>query len=60
MYKVFFINFGYASANEGKSLDEAIKIARRAGFQSTIYSPEATIVATYCPISGVYVLPRAA
>jgi hypothetical protein len=53
MWRVFFVNFGYFSANEGKSVEEAVKIARRAGFDAQIYSPSEQIVATYDVIGGL-------
>lgn len=52
MYRVWFVNFGYASANEGRTLEEARKIAKKAGFQSSILGPDGTVVATYDPIAG--------
>ena len=56
MFKVFFINFGYYSANESDTLEGAKKIARKAGFQSRI-EHNGTIVATFCPMNGIYVYP---
>lgn len=52
-YRIYFTNFQYFSYNEAPTLDEAIKAARSAGFQSSIYSPDNEIVASYCPIGGV-------
>jgi len=51
MYKVYFINFQYYSANESSSFEEAKNIAKKAGFQSTI-EYNGTIVASYCPMLG--------
>jgi hypothetical protein len=51
-YKIFFTNFGYFSSNEGESIEHAISLARNAGFQSVVYSPEEKAVASYCPIAG--------
>lgn len=53
MYKVHFTNFGWTSANERETLEEAQKVARKAGFQSSILDPEGKIVATYCPVMGL-------
>ena len=50
-YRVYFINFGYYSANESTSLEGARKIAKNAGFQSVIEC-RGTQVATYCPLAG--------
>jgi hypothetical protein len=36
MYKIFFSNFGYYSANTSDTIDGAKKIARAAGFDSVI------------------------
>jgi hypothetical protein len=58
MYKVYFLNFGYASQNEGSTLEEAKAIARKAGFQSAIYSPSGGLVGTFCPITGFKPEPR--
>lgn len=52
MYRVWFVNFGYASANEGKTLEDAKMIAKKAGFQSSILGPDGTVVATYDAIMG--------
>lgn len=52
MFKVRFVNFGYYSAQTGQTLDEAKKIARRAGFQSAIETEEGSVVASYCPVAG--------
>ncbi len=53
MFKVFFTNFGYYSANERPTLEEAKVVARKAGFQSSITSPEGKVVASYCPLLGM-------
>lgn len=52
MYKVYFYNFGYYSQNTGNTLEEAKEIARKAGFQSTIYDPNDELVMSYCVING--------
>jgi hypothetical protein len=58
MWKVFFINFGWFSARESKTIEKAKRVARDAGFQSAIYSPEGEIVATFCPMAGMRYLDR--
>jgi hypothetical protein len=58
MWKVYFCNFGYYSANEGGSFEEAVKIAQRAGFQAQIYDPSGSVFATWCPMAGVQRLDR--
>lgn len=50
-YRVFFVNFGYYSVNEGRTLNEAIRIASRAGWQSRI-DCDGKPVATYHPVDG--------
>lgn len=56
-FRVYFINFGYYSQNEGSTLEEARKIAKAACFQSRIdcYSdehPTGKSVGSFCPIGG--------
>lgn len=36
MYKIFFLNFNYYSANTSETIEGAKKIARAAGFDSII------------------------
>ena len=58
VFRVYFTNFDYYSANEAETLDKAKDIARRAGFQSQIvayaYSgaPTGETVMTFCPMVG--------
>ncbi len=54
MYKVFFVNFGYYSANVAGTLDEAKAVCRKAGFQSVVedHTQNGAMVASYCPIAG--------
>jgi hypothetical protein len=52
MYKVYFYNFGYYSSDEGKTLDEAKAIAKKACFQSNIYDRNNELVMSYCTING--------
>lgn len=52
MYRVYFVNFRYFSQHEAQSLDGAKSIARRAGFESVIYSPEDEPVMSFCPMIG--------
>jgi hypothetical protein len=58
MWKVFFINFGWFSARESNNVEQAVRVARDAGFQSQIYSPQGEIVATYCPLAGLRYVDR--
>lgn len=51
MFRVFFSNFGYYSQYEGKTLDEAKSICRKACFQARI-EENGVLVATYCPLAG--------
>jgi len=52
MFKVYFYNFGFYSAHIGKDLDEAKEIAKKAGFQSSIYNGNYERVMSYCPLNG--------
>ena len=52
MLKVWFTNFGYFSAHESGTLEDAHHLCRRAGFQAQVYSPSGSVVATYCPLAG--------
>jgi hypothetical protein len=60
MYRIYFINFGYFSQNESETLEGAKKIAKKAGFQSSILAPDGEIDASFCPISGFTTHRRAA
>ena len=51
MFKIFFLNFGYYSANMAHTLEEAKKIARRAGFQARIDQEEKPVM-SFCPWAG--------
>lgn len=51
MFRVFFVNFGYYSQNEGRTLEEAREICRRAGFQARV-DRDGETVATWCPLAG--------
>ena len=53
MFRIYFTNFGYYSANESVDQAGAEKIARQAGFQSQIQAPDGTVRATYCPAVGI-------
>jgi len=52
MYKVYFYNFGYFSANESATFEGAEKVARKAGFCSTVVDPNGNTVGSYDPIGG--------
>lgn len=54
MYRIFFVNCGWYSRNEGRDLEEAKAVCRRAGFQALIELDGET-VATYCPLAGFHV-----
>lgn len=52
MFRVFFINFGWFSSEESETLEGALKVAKNAGFQSSVYGPGEKLVASWCPLSG--------
>lgn len=52
MYKIYFVNFGYFSSNEGKTLFDARQIAKNAGFEARIDDPDGNPVATWSPLYG--------
>ena len=53
-YEVFLTNFGYTCAS-ARTLDEAVRKARKTGFQCNIFrsTDPFKIVKTVCPINGV-------
>jgi len=51
MFRVYFINFDYYAQEEGKTVEEAKEIARRAGFQSRVEGPNGP-VGSWCPLAG--------
>lgn len=51
MFRVYFTNFQYYSQNEGKTLEEAIQIAKQAGFDACIVQ-NGNIVATWSILGG--------
>jgi hypothetical protein len=53
MYKVYFTNLGWFSANEGREFKDALAIAKRAMFDCSISNPSGEIVATWTPWSGL-------
>lgn len=50
-YTIHFFNFGYSSDNQPDNLDDAKKVARRAGFESVIYE-DGEAVMTFSPLYG--------
>jgi hypothetical protein len=60
MFRVFFVNHNYFSQNEGRTLEQAKEIARKAGFEAAVYNDYNEVVAIFCPISGFRVYRRAA
>jgi len=52
-YQVFLTNFGYTCAS-AKTLEEAIRKARKTGFQCNIFRADNPfkVVKTVCPIGG--------
>ncbi len=53
MYKITFVNFNYDSANEPKTIDEAKKLVRQAGFESIVIKKENNeVVGSFCPMLG--------
>lgn len=53
MFSIYFTNHGYTKAETFATLDDAIVGARKAGFQSAIFTERDGTVATYCPLNGV-------
>lgn len=51
MYKVFFINFGYYSANESETVEQAKSVARAAGYQCHI-EKDGDVILSYMPGAG--------
>ena len=51
LHKISFINFGYSK--HAKTLDEAKMIARDAGFESVIFSPEGQPLFSFSPLGGM-------
>ncbi len=51
VHKVWFTGLGWVSANEAPTVEQAVQIARRAGFRSAIVA-DGKVVATYCPVDG--------
>lgn len=58
MYRVYFLNFKYFSANTSDSLEGAKKIARNAGFQSVVYDVNDEAIISFCPVSGFRTLKK--
>lgn len=56
MFRVYFTNFGWFSESTGTTLQEAIEIARKAGFEAIIVQDTEFIkglqVATWSILSG--------
>lgn len=53
MYKVYFVNFNYDSANKPSTIEEAKKVAKQAGFQSIVIKEENDeVVGSFDPIIG--------
>jgi len=52
-YEVFLTNFGYTCAS-AKTLEEAVRKARKTGFQCNIFCADNPfkVVKTVCPIGG--------
>ena len=51
MYKVFYINFGWASYEVPASLEDALRIARKSGFESAILKDD-ELIGTWSPWFG--------
>lgn len=51
MFKVYFINFLYYSQDTGATLDEALAIGKKAGFEFRV-EHQGEMVAFWSPISG--------
>jgi 7-cyano-7-deazaguanine synthase in queuosine biosynthesis len=53
MFKVWFISFEYFSQHESDTLDGALSIARKAGFECTIVDTKNdTTVGSWSPLYG--------
>jgi hypothetical protein len=51
MFKVYFINFWYYSDQTGATLDEALAIGKKAGFEFAVHHND-QVVAAWSPIGG--------
>ena len=49
-YDVFLVNFGYVASAGHKTLAEAIKAAKKTGFQCSIFERDASSTSPYDPI----------
>ena len=49
-YDVFLVNFGYVASAGHKTLAEAIKAAKKTGFQCSIFERDASSTGPYEPI----------
>jgi len=51
MYEVFYINFGWSSHEIPASLEAALQIARRSGFEAAIRK-DGELIGTWSPLWG--------
>jgi hypothetical protein len=59
MFRIYFVNFGYYSQNEGTDIEDAKRLCKKAGFQSTVVEKETgKTIASWCPISGWRLVDR--
>jgi hypothetical protein len=52
MIRIYFPNFQYYSQNEGKDLEEAKEIARKAGFECRFETEDGEILGSWSIIGG--------
>lgn len=57
MFRIYFINHGYWAHEEPETIEVAKEIARKAGFEATIYSGSRPVLA-FSPIGGFRALDR--
>ena len=55
MYRIWFVNFGYYSANESDTFEKIRSFARQAGFEARI-EKDGKPVAVYSPEFGLRIL----
>lgn len=53
MYKLHYLNFGWDAIDEFKTVDEALRVAVRMGYESYVHDGAHNIIAWYSPITGI-------
>lgn len=51
-YQIWWVNHGYFADRPGRSLQDAVEIARAGGFEARIDGPDGKPVGSWDPISG--------